>query len=379
MNYRSEILIAHVADLHLDSSQLDESLGALRFVVETAISRKACALVIAGDVWDRSVSVDDRSAFNPAVDLIARAAEHMPVMGVYGNHDRPGSLQPFNAIGKLAKHLVIFADRPQTVTVGGVTFHLLPYPQKARIAGWLDGSQDDSDAAAGDILRRIAAGFAASEPDPLGAPRVLVYHGNVTGCRVESGQVMLGGDVMIGAADLEASGADYVALGHIHGQQKLGTRCWYPGSTYHCDYGETEPKYMHLVNVWRGGYMAELVRLPSRPKVTIDLALDDYEKPDFSWTQSVIEDADLKLRIRMSQEQAATLDTVPIVDSLQDYAHSHTIRIERIIIPRERVRCETITEARSLADKVRAWGESVSEDIPAGVLDKAAEMEGGVK
>jgi DNA repair exonuclease SbcCD nuclease subunit len=376
---RSDSLIAHIADLHLDAAK-PESIAALEFALDRALEQKARALVIAGDVWERGVSVDDKSVFTPALALIGEAARHMPVIGVYGNHDRAGSLEPFDLIQ--SRHRVLFAARPQSYyeADADVMFHLLPYPQKSRIASWVDGSQDDSDVAAGDALRRIVQGFAADDatrPDAM--PRVLVYHGNVTGCKVESGQVMLGGDVMIGAADLEASGADYVALGHIHGRQMLGTRSWYPGSTYHCNYGETEQKYMHLVHVWRGGCEVEAVRMPSRRKVTVVMDLDDqqgYAGPDESYH---CEGADVKLRVRMTEEQAATFDALALISSFQDFAHPHAVFIERIIIPRERVRCETITDAQALRDKVAAWGGAVGEEIPAGVLDKADEVEGGAR
>lgn len=359
--------IAHIADLHLCTEQRQESLEALDFAIRTAINAGCDALVIAGDVWDRAVSVDDKSAFTAAMESLQLAAGRMPVLLVYGNHDRPGSLEPFEIMGGTTTFPIRVFDRPMTVNLAGMAFSMLPYPQKSRIASWVQGGQEASDETASDMLRAICRGFAAQNEGDL--PHVLVYHGNVTGCIVESGQTLLGGDVMIGAADLEASGADYVALGHIHGRQMLGTRCWYPGSTYHTDFGEIGPRWMHIVDVGRGWHEVHPVEMPSRPKITVD-GLDGLDI-------EALRDADVKLRVRMTAEEAATWDEEWATEYLRIITHS--LRVERIIVPRERIRAAEVTEARSLRDKVAAWGAAVSEEIPAGVLEKADEIEGGAQ
>lgn len=360
--------IAHLADLHFDVDHLEDALTCFTAAITAAVERRCDAMILAGDIWDREIRVDERSPLMPVVRLIRDVADHMPVIIVKGNHDRPGSLGIFAELK--ATHPIFVAEAPETRCIGGVVYSCLPYPNKAFLLAQANGSQEETDVKANNALRRIIAGFAAEHanygPD---TPHVLVYHGNVTGGAVESGQILLGGDVMIGAADLEASGADYVALGHLHAWQKLGTRCYYPGSLYHCNFGETEDKYLNITRVWRGGHEVERVKLPSRPRITVDGTVEDLlQELDFSFT----DDAHVRVRIRLNEEEAAAFDEMQISALFRNAA---SLKVEKIITPRERVRCEQITEAQQLRDKVRAWGESVGETITDDVLEFADVLE----
>lgn len=357
--------IAHLADLHFDIDHREDALNCFEFAVSHAIHYECEALVIAGDIWDRSIQVDDRSPFTPVFQCVRQASQFMPVIIIAGNHDRPGSLAPF--VFAEAEHPVrVITQGPEAFILSGILFSCLPWPTKAYLLSRMNGSQDETDLIAGDAIRQIMTGFAAYHADQNLLPHLLVAHLNVTGSETESGQVMLGGDVMVSASDLEMSGADYVALGHIHKRQMLGAKCWYPGSLYHCNFGELEPKYMHIVDVWPGGYEIDEIRLPSRPKVVID-------DPDFS-DFDILKDADVKLRVRLTEEELRTFDESERSAFLRELG-AHSVTIERIVIPRERVRCEIITEATTLRDKVTAWGETVGETIQESALQKADELE----
>jgi exonuclease SbcD len=367
--------IAHLADLHFDVDHLEDALTCFTAAITAAVERRCDAMILAGDIWDREIRVDERSPLMPVVRLIRDVADHMPVIIVKGNHDRPGSLGIFEQLDAL-KMIRVF-ETPGQVLLGGIVFSCLPYPNKAFLLAQANGSQDETDVKANNALRGIIAGFAAGRQGYFGqanavsenAPHILVYHGNVTGGAVESGQILLGGDVMIGAADLEASGADYVALGHLHAWQKLGTRCYYPGSLYHCNFGETESKYMNIVRVSRGAHEVEKVRLPSRPRVTVDVTPDSLRE---SAPMDDYEDMHLRVRVRMTEEEAASFDEQLAANTYRGIA---SLKVEKIITPRERIRCEQITEAQQLRDKVLAWGESVGEQITDDVLEFADVLE----
>ncbi len=360
--------IAHLADLHFDVDHLEDSLTCFTAAITAAVEHRCDAMVLAGDIWDREIRVDERSPLMPVVRLIRDVADHMPVIVVRGNHDRPGSLAIFSQLK--AEHPIFVAETPTSIGCAGISWSLLPYPNKAFLLAQANGSQEETDVKANNALRGIIAGFAAEHaeygPD---IPHVLVYHGNVTGGAVESGQILLGGDVMIGAADLEASGADYVALGHLHAWQQLGTRCYYPGSLYHCNFGEVESKYMNVVKVWRGGHEVEKVQLPSRPRITVDTTFAELQ------TMEAITDyldAHLRVRIRMTEEEAQSFDEQQVWNTFVGF---QSLKVEKIAVPRERVRCEAITEAQQLRDKVAAWGESIGEQITDDVLECADALE----
>ena len=359
--------IAHLADLHFDIQHLDDALNSFNFAINEAVDQQCDATVLAGDIWDRSITADDKSPFNQVVDAVQRLSLEMPVVVVYGNHDRPGSLTIFERIG--ITHRITVASSPEKIVINGIVFSLFPYPTKAFLLSQRNESQDETDLIAGDAMRKILAGFAATSAERKDCPHVLVFHGNVTGCKVESGQTVLGGDVMVSASDLEMSGADYVALGHIHAAQRMGNKCFYPGSLYHCDFGELEPKYMNVVEVWSGGFEVEQVRLPSRQKIVLE-HLKYFS--DTAWAIEIARNKDVKVRVRLSEEEARTFDDSAL-SPLRDVAHS--LFVERIITPRERIRCEAIADVTRLRDKVLAWGESVNLNISESVKEKADELE----
>jgi exonuclease SbcD len=337
-------------------------------------------MVLAGDIWDRGIAVDERSPLMPVVRLIRGLAEHMPVIIVKGNHDRPGSLDIFSEIK--AKHDITVAEKPMLVYEAGIAWMLMPYPTKAYLMSQTDLSQEDGDRIASGLVEQVVRGLAAELHESKN-PRVLVFHGNVTGAQTESGQTMLGGDIMVSAAALEsASGAEYVALGHIHKRQQIG-RCYYPGSLYHCNFGELEPKSMNIVTIHdvkvpgsatEPIVTVESVPLPSRPKVMLECVWHGDMIEFSSEGIASCDGADVKARVRMTEEQAATFDEGEVRELYMD-AGAHSVRVERIIIPRERVRSEAVAGAQKLRDKVSAWGASIGEEIPVGVLEKADAVE----
>lgn len=378
------IRFAHIADLHLDPEH-PEALEMLNHVIEVAQERACDLLLLAGDIWDRRVVLDSTSPVNTALEYIELAASRMPVYILKGNHDRQGSLTAFSRVGA---HVI--EDHPVTRCTGiahheMVRISAIPYPSKSALMRWLpEGTdQDTSDAIANNALRQIIRGFAAAHSETPGVPHILMYHGNVTGCRVESGQIMLGGDVMISAADLEESGADYIALGHIHGYQVLGSKCVYSGSIYHTDFGEVEPKYMVIGEISEEGTTWEAVRLPSRPKVNVEalVLLTDEGHHDITITDmdTIIASvgADVKIKYRIAESDISGFNE-EVLGSLVPEAFS--VRYERIVLPRERVRAENIVEARSLREKLISYANVIGAELPEGVLEKAdgIEAEGGV-
>lgn len=374
--------IAHISDLHIDANP-DVALRCYEHALAVALESDVDALVIAGDVWHRGIYADDRSPLVRMLRVTRDFSAHAPVVIIKGNsHDMPGSLDVFREIADGTHEIHVFTS-PGMVYAGGIAFACLPYPDKAHLMRWAESSdQDETDRTAEDAIRQICGGLAAQfaatvgggfRPFPDDSPRVLVFHGNVRGCTIESGQSLLGGDVLVGADDLEASTADYIAMGHIHTRQQMGSKCHYSGSLHHVSHGERGPRVMLIADVWRGGYeIVDEVTLPSRAKITVDFSGDEWKQID----TEELRGADVKLRVRLTPEEASTWDDAPIVNDVSVYANSVTV--ERVIVRGERVaRAESITTTHSLRGKVEAWGGATGTGIPTGTLEKADRVEGG--
>ena len=237
----------HLADLHLGKSIHGVSLlenGDQGCWVEEFVKRaeklRPDAVVIAGDVYDRSAPSGD------AVQLLSRmltalAELEIPVMMVAGNHD---SVQRLSFLRDMLARQGLYISQPlyetkmlSRVTLrdehGPVTFWLMPYVFPALIAQTLgDDSLRDNDSAVRALLATQEADFSQRN--------VLVAHQNVTVNGVEAvrggSESMVGG---VGQIDYSAfDGFDYVALGHIHAAYPVGRdTVRYAGSPlcYHFD------------------------------------------------------------------------------------------------------------------------------------------------
>ena len=237
----------HLADLHFGKSihgvSLLENGDQGHWVTEflkLAEEQKPDAVVIAGDVYDRSAPSGD------AVQLLSRmltglAQLQIPVMLVSGNHDsaqRLSFLSPM--LARQGLHISgLLSQSPELSHVtledehGPVTFWLMPYVYPALIAQSLgEESLGDNDQA----VRRLLG----IQPVDFGQRNVLIAHQFVTAQGQEGirggSESMVGG---VGQIDYTAfDGFDYVALGHIHAAYAVGRdTVRYAGSPmcYHFD------------------------------------------------------------------------------------------------------------------------------------------------
>lgn len=267
----------HLADLHLGKSLYGVSLidnGDQIFWAERFLKKvselKPDAVVIAGDVYDRSAPSGDAVML---LNHILTELEQMgiPVMLIAGNHDSGQRLSFAGDI--LAKQRIYIAGVAETevlhVTIpekdgtGEVTFWLIPYLFPALAAQKLeDDSVGDYETAMGKLLERQEIDFSKRN--------VLVAHQNVgaNGREAQRGgsESMAGG---VGQMDYRVfDGFDYVALGHIHASCYVGRReVRYAGSPlcYHFDETKQPAKGLLLVELGEKESGAEITPVPIAP------------------------------------------------------------------------------------------------------------------
>jgi len=253
--------IIHVSDLHLGKSihgvsmveNGDQTVWVDRFLA-TVKDISPQAVVIAGDVYDRSAPAED------AVALFSRLLTGIndmgiPVMTVAGNHD---SVHRLAYAGPVLSKQGLYFSRSLSQTAelehvtlndgyGAVTFWLMPYVFPALISRALgDDSLKDYDSAVRALI--------SAQPINEAERNVLIAHQNVTfnGKEAERGgsESMIGG---VGQIDVSAFDAfDYVALGHIHASYSVGRdSVRYAGSPlcYHFDETRQKSKGPVLVDI----------------------------------------------------------------------------------------------------------------------------------
>ena len=282
--------ILHTADWHLGrylhgTSLLEDQALVLDQFVDLARSEQVDAVVIAGDVYDRSVPPGDAVALLD--DVLARlvVGAGIPVILIAGNHD---SGQRIGFGGRIfeKQRLILRGTLDDlspvvlTDTHGEVAFHALPYVEPI-FARALHGGEEVTDHQSA-MTHAVSLLRAQRRP---GQRNVLVAHAFVAGGSESESErpLSVGGSGMVAADTFE--GFDFVALGHLHRPQTVGSeRIHYPGSLLKYSFNEVEhTKSVSLVDIGADG-TPDIRRIPLAPRrdvriVTGTLA-DLLSKPD---------------------------------------------------------------------------------------------------
>lgn len=214
----------HLADLHLGKrvngfSMLEDQAHILRQILAILDDEQPDGVLIAGDVYDKSVpSVE-------AVELLdgfltELRTRGVPVLLISGNHDSPERLafggRVMDSCGIHISPVYDGALAPVTLqdAFGPVHVWLLPFVKPAHVRRWFPDADIES------YTDAMAEAVAHMDIDTA-ARNVLVTHQFVTG-GARSGSE----ELSVGGTDNVDSGVfapfDYVALGHLHGAQHIG-------------------------------------------------------------------------------------------------------------------------------------------------------------
>ena len=234
--------LLHISDLHLgkrlnDFSLLEDQEAILCRILEIADRERPRAVLISGDIYDRaSPSAEAVQLFDDF--LFGLALRSLEVFAVSGNHDSPERIAfASRLIDKSGVHLSPVYDGRVSETVlldeyGPVSISMLPFVKPASVRRFF---------AEGEIATYTDAVRAALRelPRDPGVRRVLLAHQYVTGAlRSDSEEISVGGLENVDASVFD--GFDYVALGHLHSPQNVGSeRVRYSGSPLKYSFGES--------------------------------------------------------------------------------------------------------------------------------------------
>lgn len=222
--------ILHAADLHLSESERAYGLGVFAELLETARRERVDFLLFCGDLFD---TFPDAEALRPEVRrlLLAAGAGGFEFLFLPGNHE---------ALRRGAGDLARLDFAPATVLDQG-PFSLLRREKDGMALEFLAIPHGED-----------YASYGHWQVPPKSTPwRIALAHGIV------AGMAYRGPDAEGGAAALDPDlfarfGADYAALGHIHGrrhQSLAGVTLAYPGSTRVWRRGESGPRGANLLTL----------------------------------------------------------------------------------------------------------------------------------
>ena len=213
----------HTADLHIGKRLFETSLSEdqreiLRQIAEIAVNEHCDAVLIAGDIYDRPTpSAEAMSIFDTFVSALVLGG--VSVYAISGNHDSGERVSYLSGLieergvfiqGRYEGRLCRRVLRDQ---YGEMDLYLLPFLKPLTVRGFFPDSEIVTyEDALREVLREVDFGD--------GRRKVLMSHQFVTGAATcDSEEFAIGGLDCI--SDTVFEGFDYVALGHIHGPQRI--------------------------------------------------------------------------------------------------------------------------------------------------------------
>ncbi len=246
--------LLHLADLHLGRSLAEFSLQDLQQeflneILKTVSQRNIDAVLIAGDVYDRSLP--PVYAVRMLNDFLCALSEmHVPVLIVSGNHDSAERLSFLSGVLNTSGIYIAGEydmDAPPVILsdeFGKIHFYLLPFFRPGAVRAQ---AKDEAIATYNDAVKYAVEKMGVQTNER----NVLISHHFVTSAghapvQSDSEIMFIGGLEMVDSACFDAF--DYVALGHLHQVQKVGRDAVrYAGSPIKYSLSEVEGKKSFVI------------------------------------------------------------------------------------------------------------------------------------
>ena len=259
----------HLSDLHLgkrvnEISMLEDQAYILKEILNIIDEQKVEAVLIAGDVYDKVIP--SAEAVRLLDDFLTRiAARELPVFLISGNHDSAERVA-FGSRLMSSRQIYlspVFESDVEPITIsdryGEINIYMLPFVKPSLVKRVYPEEE---------IITYQDAVNAAVQHMQIDTDKrnVLLAHQFVTGAaRCDSEELSVGG-----LDDVDASifdGFDYVALGHLHGPQKIGKETVrYSGTPLKYSFSEAnQKKAAVIVDVEEKGKI-NIQQIPFLPK-----------------------------------------------------------------------------------------------------------------
>ena len=356
----------HLSDLHIGKqlhhySLLEDQRHILNEVVSRVEELKPDAVVIAGDIYDKSVpSAEAVSLFDDFLTRLADVEGGPAIMLISGNHDSAQRLDYASRIlGR--QNIYIAGEVPgekdeylKKVTLsdeyGEVDFYLLPFLKPGYVRGVFE---EDIPETYSEAVARILEREAPDQEKRNVLLSHQFYTGNGTILQTcDSELFSVGGIDNVDIAPLLQF--DYVALGHLHRAQQAGKPfIRYCGTLLKYSVSEAgDTKSLHMVELGKKGEEALVELLPLHP-------LRDVRTVRGEMTQ-IMEQAETEsckdyISITLTDE----VDPYRPKEQLEKvYPHILEIRMDNA---RTRKRLEEFDEEVELTDPLLVFGEFYEE------------------
>lgn len=280
----------HLSDLHIgkrlkEQSFIDDQQYILDEIVKIAADEKPDGVIIAGDIYDKSVpSAEAVALFDRFLTNLSEMK--LKIYAVSGNHDSPERIA-FGA--NLMKHggvhfSPVYNGSIEKITeedkYGRLNIYLLPFVKPSQVREFFPEKEIN------DYTEAVRAALSELTVDE-NERNIIVAHQFVTGAsKCGSEEVSIGGLDNVDGSVFEPF--DYTALGHIHGQQNInGGKIRYCGTPLKYSFSEAgHTKSVTVAEIAEKGSLSirEIPLVPKRDMRDVcgsfDEILEHSEKSD---------------------------------------------------------------------------------------------------
>ena len=236
---------AHISDLHLGKrlhqfSMIEDQRYILEKIIEIVKEEKVDGIFIAGDIYDKIYPSAEAVALFDSF-LVKLAKEEIKVFAISGNHDSPERIAFLGELTKKAGVYFspVYRGEVSRVTMedefGEVHIYLLPFIKPVHVRHFFP---EETVTDYTEAMNVVVKSMELNTNDR----NILVAHQFVTGAvRSDSEEISVGG---LDNVEVTAFGDfDYVALGHIHGPQNMGSeKVRYSGTPLKYSFSEWQDK-----------------------------------------------------------------------------------------------------------------------------------------
>lgn len=277
----------HTSDWHLGLtfrggvSYADDQIYAIKNILKIASDEKADGILLSGDIFDKSVASSEAIHIYDEVMTEICVTMGIPVYAIAGNHDGAERISQCSELLKKSGLYIAGAleEKPFVINHGDTDIYLLPWISTDKAISVFPEKADEIrslEDAYGVVLDTFRSSFIK------GHKNILVAHAFIVNAEtsVSDRAAEVGKASMIGSHVFK--GFDYVALGHLHGPQKINDKIRYSGSPVPYSFGKEETQQKSVTIIDTDTWEQKVIPLPQLHKrSTLKGSFEELMRADY--------------------------------------------------------------------------------------------------
>ncbi len=236
-------------------------------ICEIAMQEKADGILLAGDVFDKSIASSEAIRLYDEVMTHICAELSIPVYLIAGNHDGAERISSCSELLKKSGLYIAGAlsGKPHVVSRGNVDIYLLPWISTDKVKAVYPEIADEISSME-DAYRIVLDAYRSVFKK--GQKNILIAHAFIVDAEtsVSDRAAEVGKATMVGSHVFD--GFDYVALGHLHGPQQINPKIRYSGSPVVYSFGKEEKQEKSVTIIDTDTFEQKVIPLPQLHKRT---------------------------------------------------------------------------------------------------------------